>query len=159
MLISLLEVCQEGGVKKGATWRTLRVPDRRHGGQGHPWYLGWCFFTLRKIPWKFRVSIFIRSVSGMRGQEGGYLEDVEGSWPETWRTGSSMTLWMYLVAPRILSWKFRVIIFIFGWNIRVCYHGNINLTDKQRNLYRKIQTPILIDNRGLCQHIMFAPWM
>ena len=35
VLISLLEVCQEGGVKKGGTWRTLRVPDRRHGGLGH----------------------------------------------------------------------------------------------------------------------------
>ena len=36
VLISQLEVCQEGGVKKGGTWRTLRVPDRRLGGQGHP---------------------------------------------------------------------------------------------------------------------------
>ena len=36
VLISQLEVCQEGGVKKGGTWRTLRVPDQRHGGQGHP---------------------------------------------------------------------------------------------------------------------------
>ena len=36
MLISLLEVCQEWGVKKGGTWRILRVSDRRHGGQGHP---------------------------------------------------------------------------------------------------------------------------
>ena len=36
VLISQLEVCQEGGVKKGGTWRTLRVPDWRHGGQGHP---------------------------------------------------------------------------------------------------------------------------
>ena len=35
VLISQLEVCQEGGVKKGGTWRTLRVPDRRHGGHGH----------------------------------------------------------------------------------------------------------------------------
>ena len=34
VLISQLEVCQEWGVKKGVTWRTLRVPDRRHGGQG-----------------------------------------------------------------------------------------------------------------------------
>ena len=32
VLISQLEVCQEGGVKKGGTWRTLRVPDWRHGG-------------------------------------------------------------------------------------------------------------------------------
>ena len=35
VLISQLEVCQEGGVKKGGTWGTLRVPDRRHGEHGH----------------------------------------------------------------------------------------------------------------------------
>ena len=35
VLISQLEVCQEGGVKKWGTWRTLGVPDLRHGGQGH----------------------------------------------------------------------------------------------------------------------------
>ena len=35
VFISLLEVCQEGGVKNGGTWRTLRVPDQRLGGQGH----------------------------------------------------------------------------------------------------------------------------
>ena len=35
VLISQLEVCQEGGVKKAGTWRTLRVPDQRHGGLGH----------------------------------------------------------------------------------------------------------------------------
>ena len=34
VLISQSEVCQEGGVKKGRTWGTLRVPDRRHGRQG-----------------------------------------------------------------------------------------------------------------------------
>ena len=34
MLISVLEVCEEGGVKKGATWRTVRVPDQRYGGHG-----------------------------------------------------------------------------------------------------------------------------
>ena len=26
VLISQLEECQEGGVKKGGTWRTLRIP-------------------------------------------------------------------------------------------------------------------------------------
>ena len=36
VLISQLEVCQEWRVKKGGTWRTLTVPDWRHGGQGHP---------------------------------------------------------------------------------------------------------------------------
>ena len=35
VLISQLEVCQEGGVKKRGTWRTVRVPNRRYGGQGH----------------------------------------------------------------------------------------------------------------------------
>ena len=30
-MISQLEVCQEGGVKKGVTWRTLGFPDQRHG--------------------------------------------------------------------------------------------------------------------------------
>ena len=28
--------CVRKGVKKGGNWRMLRVPDRRHGGQGHP---------------------------------------------------------------------------------------------------------------------------
>ena len=31
VLISQLEVCQEGGVKKGGTLLTLKVPDRRLG--------------------------------------------------------------------------------------------------------------------------------
>ena len=35
VLISLLEVCQEGGVKKEGTSRTLGVLDRRRGGHGH----------------------------------------------------------------------------------------------------------------------------
>ena len=35
MLISLLEVCQEWGVNKGGTWRTLSVPDGRYGEHGH----------------------------------------------------------------------------------------------------------------------------
>ena len=36
VLISQLEVCQEGGIKNKGTWRTLRVSDERLGGQGHP---------------------------------------------------------------------------------------------------------------------------
>ena len=38
VLISQLEVCQEGGVKKGGTWRILRVPDQRLGGHGPSWH-------------------------------------------------------------------------------------------------------------------------
>ena len=29
VLISLLEVCQEGGSRTGGTWRMIRVPDKR----------------------------------------------------------------------------------------------------------------------------------
>ena len=31
VLISQLEVCQEGWIKKGGTWRTLSISDWRHG--------------------------------------------------------------------------------------------------------------------------------
>ena len=104
VLISQLEG-QEGGSRRGRTWRTLRVPDRRHGGLGHSWHHEWCLFSPRKIPRKFYVDISIGSVSGRGGQEGGYLEDVEGSWPETWRTGSSLTTWMTLGDPKDLILK------------------------------------------------------
>ena len=59
MLISQLEVCQEGGVKKGGTWRTLRIPDWHNGWQSDSWCHDWCSFTLRNISWKFQVHIFI----------------------------------------------------------------------------------------------------
>ena len=36
MLISQLEVCQEGGVKKAVLGGRWGVPDQRLGGQGHP---------------------------------------------------------------------------------------------------------------------------
>ena len=51
------------GVLHGDTWRMLRVPDIWLGGQNHPRCLGWLCLTQRKIFWKFRVNIFIRSVS------------------------------------------------------------------------------------------------
>ena len=50
VMISQLEGCQEGGVKKGGTWRTLRVPDRSHGGLGHSSRHELYFFTSRKTP-------------------------------------------------------------------------------------------------------------
>ena len=35
VLILQLEVCQEGGVKKGGTRRLLRVPKKRYESWGH----------------------------------------------------------------------------------------------------------------------------
>ena len=88
------------GVFHGGTLRTLRVPDRRLWGQGHPLCCGWPCLTQRKIPWKFHVDIFITSVSRMGDPSWGYFEDIQGSWKETWRTGSSLRSLMYLVDPK-----------------------------------------------------------
>ena len=33
-------------------------------------------------------------------QKDWYLKDIEGSSTETWRTGSSVMLWMYLIYPK-----------------------------------------------------------
>ena len=52
--------------QEGGTWGMLRVPERRHEGHGYPWCHEWCFFTPRKIPWKFHVDISIISVSRRR---------------------------------------------------------------------------------------------
>ena len=113
MSISLSKFCQEWWIKKVGTFRMLRVPDHRLGGHGHSWCHGWSFLSLSKIPWKFHANIFLRSMTGMGGQEGG-----------TWRTlrvpdgrhGGYGHPWCYgwpWWTPRIISWKFQVVIFVF----------------------------------------------
>ena len=112
LLISLLEVCQEWGVLNGGTWRTLRVPDRILGWQGHSWCHWWCLLTPKKIPWKFCVDIFFRSLSRM-----GVLNGV------TWRMlrfpdrriGWQDHPWCHgwpCLTLRKIAWKFCVDIFI-----------------------------------------------
>ena len=76
-------MCLEWGVLYESTWRMLRVPDRRLGGHSYPWCHGWSYLTPRKISRKFRVHIFIRSVSRIGGPSWGYL-----------------TSWMTLVDPK-----------------------------------------------------------
>ena len=93
-------MCQEGGVKKGGTWLTLRVPDQRHGWLGHSWCHEWCSFILRNIPWKFHVDISIGSVSGRGCQEGGYLEDIGGSWQAKSMRGWFLMSWMMFCYPK-----------------------------------------------------------
>ena len=62
----------------------------------------------------------------------------------TWRTmivperrlegqGHPWCHWWPFLTPRKIPWKFCVDIFIFGWDIRVCYHGNKNVTDRHTN--------------------------
>ena len=61
---------QEGGVKNGGSWRILRVPDWRHGGHGHSYVMKDVFYP---------KEYTLKSLSGMGNQEGGYLEDIQGS--------------------------------------------------------------------------------
>ena len=94
---------QEGGYLEDVegswpeTWRTCSF------------MMSWMmFFILRKIPWKVCVYILIRSVSRRGGHEEWYLEDIEGSWPETWRTWLFLTSWMMFFTPMNIPWKFCV---------------------------------------------------
>ena len=72
----------EKGVKNGCTWRTMSVTDRRHEGKGYPWWHGWSWFTLRKVPWKFGFNDYNSSVSIMR------------------LLGSSLMTWIILFEPK-----------------------------------------------------------
>ena len=89
------------GVLHVGTYRPLRVPDKRLGGNGHPWCNGWPYFTPRKIPRTICGDTFVGSRLRIRFQEGQFLEDVEGSWQGTWRTGSSLASGMTFVDPKV----------------------------------------------------------
>ena len=56
----------------------------------------------------------------MGGPRSGYLEDIEGSRQETWRTGSSLTTWMTLVHLKNHILKYK--------DLLSCYK---NMTHKQ----------------------------
>ena len=62
--------CVRKGGQEGGTWRTLSVPDWSFRRHGHSWCHGDLILPPRKLPWKFCVDIFIRSVSGMWVQKG-----------------------------------------------------------------------------------------
>ena len=86
------------------------------------------------------MFIFIGSVSGMGVQEEGYLEDFEGSWSETWRTGSSKTLWMYMVDTKdhilkvlchyLLSYLINILVW-FYWTQKKVRGPSDFLSDNQ----------------------------
>ena len=100
------------GVLDAGTWRTFWVTDCRLGGQGHPQYHGWPCLTQKKVPWKFHVDIFSRSVSEIRGQWGGTWRTLRVS---DWRLGGHHHSWCHgwsYFIPRKLLWKFCVHIFI-----------------------------------------------
>ena len=47
----------------------------------------------------FVLISLLKVCKGIGCQKGGYLKDNEGSYPDTWMTGLSKTLWMYWVDP------------------------------------------------------------
>ena len=79
MLISQLEVCQGGVIKKGGTWRMLGVPDRRHGGQGHSDVMNDVFLPQGRYHENFVLISQLEEGQEGGGQEEGDLEDIEGS--------------------------------------------------------------------------------
>ena len=83
------------------TWRMLMVPDRTLGGWGYPWRHGSSWYMVLDLCAKFQLSSMIRSVSRTPYPLSPYLEDVDGSWLETWRMGSFLTSWVVIICD---SW-------------------------------------------------------
>ena len=67
---------------------------------GHLWPHNCFWHWTSDVCTKFQLSSMIKSVSRTPCPWWEYLEDVESSWQETWRTGSSLTSWMYLVETK-----------------------------------------------------------
>ena len=90
------------GLRTGGSWPTsicarelkfgtqvknqlLMVPDQVHGGQSHPWCHGSSSYMIHDLCLKFQLYSMILSVSRTQCPLCPYLEDVDGSWPGTWR--------------------------------------------------------------------------
>ena len=92
---------QEGGYLEdiegswSETWRTWLF------------LMSWMMFpypkedTLKVLFW-YLYWKYVRKGGSRRGD----LEDIEGSWQETWRTGSSMMSWMMFFYPKEDTLKF-----------------------------------------------------
>ena len=87
------------------TWRTLKVPDWRLGGWGHPWRHGSSWYVILDLCTKFQLSSMFRSASRTPPSSKSYLEEFDGSWLEIWRMGSSLMLWMVLICDSWLVYQ------------------------------------------------------
>ena len=79
------------------TWRMLMVPDQVLGGLGHTWHHGSPWHVILDLCAKFQLYSMVGNVSRPPCHWWPYLEDIHGSWPGTWRTGSSSISWIILV--------------------------------------------------------------
>ena len=72
-----------------------------------------------KYPDNFVLIYLLEVCQEWGGQEWGYIEDVEGSGWETWRTGSSLTKWMTLVDPK--DHVLKVSGHYFHFLVKICF--------------------------------------
>ena len=103
--LAWLEVPQEPPRPRSDTWRKLMVPEWRLGGWGHPWNHGSSWYVTLDLCSKFLLSSMIRSLSRTPPPPKSYLEDIDGSWLETWRMGSSLTSWIVLICDSWLVYQ------------------------------------------------------
>ena len=90
---------------------TVMVSERRHQGTGSS--LNSWIYLIDPKDHILKVScwwLYWKCVKN-GGSFMWVLEDVEGSWQETWRTGSALMSWKYLVDPKhdilkVLCWYF-----------------------------------------------------
>ena len=73
------------------TWRTFNFPDWIIGKWGHSWHHGLLWYGILDLFAKFKLSSMNKSVTRTP------LEDVEGSWLDTWWMGSFLTSWKIMI--------------------------------------------------------------
>ena len=104
-----LEVCKEPTVFSSHNWRTLMVPDWSLVGWSPHWHHESSWYVILDLCAKFQLSSMNGSVSRTPLSWKSYLEEVEGSWLDTWRMRSLLTCWIILEDPQELvlkvSWR------------------------------------------------------
>ena len=89
-------------------WRTLIVPDQILVGWGHLWCHGSPWYVILELCTKFQLSSMIRSVSGTPIHEVHTWRTFEGSGPDTWKTGSTLTSWILILYNSVLCVKLQI---------------------------------------------------
>ena len=112
VFISQLEVCQELGVKKGGTWRTLRDPDRRSWWQGLSWHHEWCSFTL--CNWVLRDKYALAILYSYNV----YLKNIYCSLNEHWMFLRCQCHVCTIIITNVYFTFIKTILWTFHWHSR-----------------------------------------
>ena len=84
------------------TWRIWMVPNWILGGWGHSWHHGSSWYVIFYLCAKFQLSSMIIIVSRT-------LEDVDGSWLDSWRMGSSLTSRILIICDCLLAYQIEAL--------------------------------------------------